>query len=113
MIRNLNLENSLTFYGGGWNECDREFLNKLEPSFCSKIQSAEITEKEQTNKTTGEAFTSISICCHMIDRTDAYLNLSPKSTLNIGDKVDVASIVAIELEKSGEKNCVKYDAKAI
>ena len=112
-MMNLNLENSLTVYGGGWSEVDREKLSKLEPAFHAKIAKAQVTQKENTNQATGEVFTSTSICLFMKDNTTRFLKLSPKSTLNIGDNVDVNSLVAIELEKPGEENIVKYDGTAM
>lgn len=112
-MKNLNLEDTLAVYAGGWSEVEKAQLNQIEPAFCSKINSAKVTQRENTNSATGEVFTSTSICLMMKDGTQRFLKLSPKSTLNVGDDVKVDSLVAIELSKPGEENIIKFDGVAM
>lgn len=112
-MKNLNLEETLQVYAGGWSVEDTAKLKTIEPAFCAKIAKAQVQQRENTNKATGEVFTSTSICLMMKNGTKRFIPLSPKSELNIGDDVDIESLMAIELSKPGEENIIKFDGKAL
>lgn len=112
-MMNLNCLDNLKSFAGGWEKVDECSLKKGNPAFYAQINSAKVTQKENVNSQTGEVFTSTSICLFMKDGTQRYLKLSPKSELNIGDDVNVESLVAIELSKPGEENIIKFDGVAM
>ena len=83
-------------YGGSWEEQERESLEGLED-----VKSIEVTEKDFLQED-GSTRTRVSMCFTMKNGRQRYIALSRDSELEVGDKVNPASVEVISLERDGD-----------
>lgn len=84
-------------YGGSWEETNREALEGIED-----VKSIEVTERD-FRQDDGTTRTRVSMCFTMKNGRTRYVPLSRDSELEVGDKVDPASVEVITLERDDEE----------
>lgn len=94
-------------YGGSWEVTEREALEGTED-----VKSIEVTERD-FRQNDGSTRTRVSMCFTMKNGRMRYAVLSRDSELEVGDKVDPASVEVLTLERDGDEPIYRVDGEVL
>lgn len=94
-------------YGGSWEVTEREALEGIED-----VKSIEVTERD-FRQDDGTTRTRVSMCFTMKNGRTRYVPLSRDSELEVGDKVDPASVEVLTLERDGDEPIYRVDGEVL
>lgn len=106
----LSLANKAVFNSSEWTPVGpqyslKDIMNSSGGDF-NNVLEAEITQQMFDDGSIGKRITVT-----LKDGSSLDYRLSGKSTLEVGDKVDISSIYGQELKKYGRENIVRFDGK--